>query len=80
LSKWLNARISGAQEVRHEPFATEELARRALDRVLNRHRQMGRVVKVNWIGRELRYVIEDNSGFVAVHWLSDDGGGADPSQ
>lgn len=72
MAKWLNGRISGAREVKHELFATEELARKALDRLLNRHRQKGRVVKTKWIGGELRYVIEDDSGFVAVHWLSDE--------
>lgn len=73
VGKWLNGRFKGDSAVKHELFATEDLAIRALEKALTRHKQQGRIVTDKWVGPELRYEVEDSDGFVAVHWLSNDG-------
>jgi hypothetical protein len=75
VSKWLNGRFKDDSALKHELFATEDLAIAALENVLNCHKQQSRIVTEMWMGRELRYQVEDSNGFVALHWLSDDGDG-----
>ena len=74
VSKWLNGKFKDGAAVKHELFATEELAIAALEKVLNCHKQQGGTVTEKVVGSEIRYEVEDSGGFVAVHWLSDVGG------
>lgn len=78
MSKWLNARFRGDPVVKHELFATEDDAIRALGKALEIHKQKGRTVSEKWDGPKLRLEVEDADGFIAVHWLSDTDDSTDP--